>query len=102
MAPVFGTTEDRLDSLRGLPRSLPVLVIVGEQDTPFLGHSERMAASVGRATLAVIPDADRLPGRPLTWRTLSLSAGRPARLGYKGDHEHRGPAGQAPRLHQRA
>lgn len=61
MAPVFGATADRLDSLRELPGSLPVLVLVGEQDQPFIGPSERMAAAVGRGTLAVIPDAGHCP-----------------------------------------
>ena len=61
MAPAFATAADRLDQLRGLPGSLPVLVIVGEQDEPFRGPSERMAAGVGRAALAVIPDAGHCP-----------------------------------------
>jgi pimeloyl-ACP methyl ester carboxylesterase len=61
MAPAFMTTADRLGQLRALPASLPVLVIVGEQDEPFRGPSDRMAASVGRATLAVIPDAGHCP-----------------------------------------
>jgi 3-oxoadipate enol-lactonase len=52
---------DRLDDLRGLPGSLPVLVIVGEQDQPFLRASERMAAGVGLASLEVIPDAGHSP-----------------------------------------
>jgi pimeloyl-ACP methyl ester carboxylesterase len=61
MAPEFMTTPDRLDQLRELPSSLPVLVMVGDQDAPFRGPSERMAASVGRASLAVIPDAGHCP-----------------------------------------
>jgi pimeloyl-ACP methyl ester carboxylesterase len=61
MAPVFGTAADRLDQLRGLPASLPVLVIVGEQDAPFRAPSERMAAYVGSAALSVIPDAGHCP-----------------------------------------
>jgi 3-oxoadipate enol-lactonase len=61
MAPVFMTAADRLDDLRGLPRSLPVLVLVGEQDVPFLRASERMAAGVGQASLEVIPDAGHSP-----------------------------------------
>lgn len=61
MAPVFATTADRLDRLQGLPDSLPVLVIVGEQDRPFLGPSKRMAAGVGRAALEIIPDAGHCP-----------------------------------------
>ncbi len=61
MAPEFVTTTDRLDSLRKLPESLPVLVIVGEQDQPFLGPSQRMAAGVGRGALEIIPDAGHCP-----------------------------------------
>src|SRR5215472_11730119 len=45
MAPVFPTAADRLDSLRQLPVNMPVLVIVGEQDQPFLAPSQRMAAA---------------------------------------------------------
>jgi len=61
MAPVFMSAADRLDNLRGLPGSLPLLVIVGEQDKPFLGPSQRMAAGVGQASLEVIPDAGHSP-----------------------------------------
>ena len=46
MAPAFLSSPDRLDSLRALPRLLPVLVIAGELDEPFLGPSKRMAAGV--------------------------------------------------------
>ncbi len=52
---------DRLESLRQLPGTLPVLVIVGEQDQPFLAPSERMAVAIGHASLAVIPDAGHCP-----------------------------------------
>jgi pimeloyl-ACP methyl ester carboxylesterase len=61
MVSEFITTADRLDSLRGLPKSLPVFVIVGEQDQPFLGPSQRMAAAVGRGALAIIPNAGHCP-----------------------------------------
>jgi pimeloyl-ACP methyl ester carboxylesterase len=61
MAQVFAAAPDRLDQLRALPASLPVLVIVGEQDQPFRGPSERMAVNVGRAALSVIPDAGHCP-----------------------------------------
>jgi pimeloyl-ACP methyl ester carboxylesterase len=61
MAPRFPVAADRLDSLRQLPTMLPVLVIVGEQDQPFLGPSERMAATVGRGSVAIIPDAGHCP-----------------------------------------
>jgi pimeloyl-ACP methyl ester carboxylesterase len=61
MAPVFPTAADRLESLRQLPATTPVLVIVGEQDEPFLAPSQRMAAAVQRGSLAVIPDAGHCP-----------------------------------------
>jgi pimeloyl-ACP methyl ester carboxylesterase len=61
MAPLFPIAADRLESLRQLPATLPVLVIAGEQDKPFLAPSERMAAAVGRGSLAIIPDAGHCP-----------------------------------------
>src|SRR5215469_6844359 len=61
MAPVFPTAADRLDSLRDLPATMPVLVIVGEQDQPFLAPSRRMASAGPRGSLAVIPDAGHCP-----------------------------------------
>jgi len=59
MAPKMLSQDDRLDALAALP--MPVLVIVGEQDRPFLGPSERMAKAIPRARLAVIPDAGHSP-----------------------------------------
>src|SRR2546423_7293409 len=52
---------DRLDALSALPSSLPVLVVVGEQDKPFLGPSERMAKAIPGARLVVVPDAGHAP-----------------------------------------
>jgi len=52
---------DRLDDLRRLSPRLPVLVVVGEQDAAFLGSSERMAAAMPWARLAVVPDAGHSP-----------------------------------------
>jgi pimeloyl-ACP methyl ester carboxylesterase len=60
MAPAFLTAADRLDDLRALPRPLPVLVLVGEQDTPFLAASRRMAETLD-GVLEVIPDAGHSP-----------------------------------------
>jgi pimeloyl-ACP methyl ester carboxylesterase len=57
----FTNTPDRLDDLRGLPDTLPALVIVGEQDRPFIGPSERMAQAIPNASLTVIPDAGHSP-----------------------------------------
>ena len=51
--------DDRLTGLAAL--RLPTLVIVGDQDKPFLGHADRMAAAIPGARLAVIPDAGHSP-----------------------------------------
>ena len=59
MAPKMLSQDDRLDALASLP--MPVLVIVGEQDRPFLGPSERMAKAIPEARLAVIRDAGHSP-----------------------------------------
>jgi pimeloyl-ACP methyl ester carboxylesterase len=61
MAPTFARAADRLEDLRQLPGTLPVGIIVGEQDQPFLAPSHRMAAAIGHASLAVIPDAGHCP-----------------------------------------
>jgi 3-oxoadipate enol-lactonase len=61
MAPVFVTQADRLDGLAALPPSLSTLVIVGDQDRPFVGASERMAAAIPGASLAVVPGAGHTP-----------------------------------------
>jgi len=53
----FLDSPDRLDALRALPPALPTLVMVGEQDGPFIGPSQRMAAAVPGAVLTVIADA---------------------------------------------
>jgi pimeloyl-ACP methyl ester carboxylesterase len=50
---------DRLDALAAV--DVPALVIVGDQDIPFLPHSERMAKTLPDAELAVIPDAGHSP-----------------------------------------
>lgn len=58
---------DRLDALATL--EVPTLVVVGEQDTPFLEASRRMAGTVPGARLAVIPDAGHSPQleAPAAW-----------------------------------
>jgi pimeloyl-ACP methyl ester carboxylesterase len=50
---------DRLDAIATL--GVPVLVLVGEQDQPFLAPSERMAKVIPGARLVVIPDAWHSP-----------------------------------------
>jgi pimeloyl-ACP methyl ester carboxylesterase len=69
LAASFVHAADRLDDLRGLPDTLPALVMVGEQDQPFLGPSERMADAIPDASLVVIPDAGHSPQfeNPTAW-----------------------------------
>src|ERR1700694_513419 len=57
IASAFIETADRLDDLKTLPPSLPALVIVGEQDRPFLRPSKRMASAIPSGALVVIPEA---------------------------------------------
>ncbi len=65
-----------IESLPGI--EVPTLVIVGEDDTPFLDGSRYMAAKIPGAHLAVIPDARlrprRFPGEPGPARGRSLLA----------------------------
>jgi 2-succinyl-6-hydroxy-2,4-cyclohexadiene-1-carboxylate synthase len=51
--------DDRLERLASV--SAPTLVIVGEQDLPFVGPSERMTKTIPNARLAVLPDAGHSP-----------------------------------------
>ncbi len=51
--------DDRLDALAAL--DVDTLVIVGEQDEPFLADSARMADAIPRARQVVIPDAGHSP-----------------------------------------
>lgn len=86
MAPVFMAAADRLDELRALPGTLPVLVIVGEQDKPFLKASQRMAEAIGQGALAVIPDAGHSPqfeNSAAWWQVLAafLASLAPATVG---------------------
>ena len=67
MVPEMLGGADRLEGLRALP--MPVLVIVGEQDKPFLEPSQRMAEAIPNARLEIIPDAGHSPQfeAPDTW-----------------------------------
>lgn len=60
--------DDRLAALAATVR-VPTLVIVGEQDTTFLGHAERMAGAITGAQLVVVPDAGHSPQfeNPAAW-----------------------------------
>jgi pimeloyl-ACP methyl ester carboxylesterase len=51
--------EDRLPRLSSI--TVPTLVLVGEQDRPFLKASRRMADAIPGAELVVIPDAAHSP-----------------------------------------
>jgi len=66
------TQPDRLDRLEDV--DVPTLVIVGEQDIPFVAHGERMAKMIPGARLAIIPDAGHSPQFENTtawWEALS-------------------------------
>jgi 3-oxoadipate enol-lactonase len=55
------TLPDSLDKLRSLPPNLSVLVIVGQQDTPFLEPSREIQQAIAGSQLVVIPDAGHSP-----------------------------------------
>ena len=55
----FASVDDRLERLATY--TTPTLVIVGEQDVPFIGPSERMANVMPGASLAVIPEGGHSP-----------------------------------------
>jgi 3-oxoadipate enol-lactonase len=63
------TGPDTLDRLAALAPTPPTLVIVGEQDTPFLAPAQRMIDVVPGSTLAVIPEAGHSPQfeNPTAW-----------------------------------
>ncbi|MBV8461729.1 MAG: alpha/beta hydrolase [Acidimicrobiales bacterium] len=71
MAPSFAIVSDRLDDLAMLPAALPSLVIVGDEDQPFLEPSRRMAGALAGGSLAVVPDAGHSPQfeHPDAWWT---------------------------------
>ncbi len=59
MARDMAHQPQQLDALAAV--ACPTLVIVGDQDTPFLGDSRRMADTIADASLAVIPVAGHSP-----------------------------------------
>jgi pimeloyl-ACP methyl ester carboxylesterase len=59
MSGEMAAQPDRLAALRAL--SMPVVVIVGEQDVGFLGPSRTMASAISGARLVVIPDGGHSP-----------------------------------------
>lgn len=62
------STTDRLEQLRTV--TCPTLVLVGELDAAFVPASERMAAAIPGARLAVLPDGGHCPQFEATaaWR----------------------------------
>ena len=65
---------DSLESLSGMDPQPATLVVVGEQDAPFLGSAQRMAGVLPQSTLAVIPDAGHSPqfeNPDAWWQTVS-------------------------------
>ncbi|MEM7097502.1 MAG: alpha/beta hydrolase [Pseudomonadota bacterium] len=66
----LGKAPPVLESLKTL--SLPVTVVVGEEDTPFLKPSELMAAALPLGRLVTIPDAAHSPQyeNPQAWRAV--------------------------------
>lgn len=74
-ASMIGQMIDQVDRLQHLADlSVPTLVIVGEQDAPFLGPSEAMATAVSGARLEVIAEAGHSPQfeNPDAWRAVML------------------------------
>ena len=67
MAAALTAEHDRLEALAAL--DMPTLVIVGDQDDPFLVPSERMADTIATAELVVVPDAGHSPQfeQPSVW-----------------------------------
>jgi pimeloyl-ACP methyl ester carboxylesterase len=59
MVPRMLGQPDRLDRLRSL--DVPTLVVVGDQDRPFLGPSRRLAEAIGGSWLVELPDAGHSP-----------------------------------------
>ena len=59
MIKVIAGADDRLGTLAAI--RVPTLVIVGEQDAPFIKASENMAKTIPGATLAVLADAGHSP-----------------------------------------
>ena len=63
------TCADSLASLAALDPQPPTLVLVGEQDAPFVASATRMAGAMRGSTLAVISDAGHSPQfeNPTEW-----------------------------------
>ena len=57
----FLACPDLLSELSAMDPQPPALVLIGEEDTPFLGSAKRLADALSRSTVAVIPDAGHSP-----------------------------------------
>lgn len=65
---------DSLAGLSAMDPQPPTLVLVGEQDAPFLKSAKRMARVLPKSTLEVIPDAGHSPqfeNPDAWWRTVT-------------------------------
>ena len=73
MALTLLAQDDRLDRLRRLV--VPTLVLVGEQDAPFLADCRRMSEAIPGARLEVVPDAGHSPQQEnaAAWRAAIVS-----------------------------
>lgn len=74
-AAMLGQLLDQLDRIEHLAAlTVPTLVIVGEQDRPFLGPSRAMADALPHARLEVIADAGHSPQfeNPEVWQKVML------------------------------
>jgi pimeloyl-ACP methyl ester carboxylesterase len=58
---IVSTQSDRLTDLAAALADVPVLVIVGDQDSPFVPHARRMAEAIPGARLEVVADAGHSP-----------------------------------------
>jgi pimeloyl-ACP methyl ester carboxylesterase len=58
---VVTTQADRLADLSAALADVPTLVIVGEQDRPFVPHAHALAAAIPGARLEVVADAGHSP-----------------------------------------
>lgn len=69
IVPELFSGPDTLASLAAMDPTPATLVMVGEQDTPFLGSARRMADAVAGSTLVTIPDAGHSPQfeNPAAW-----------------------------------
>jgi pimeloyl-ACP methyl ester carboxylesterase len=72
-ASIITAITDRVNGFDTLPSlgtvSVPTLVIVGEEDGPFLKPARAMAEAIPGAVLVVIPDAGHSPQfeNPMVW-----------------------------------